>query len=454
MEKSDKSDNFIKDRLQLLAEQKKGNIGYKVLDLLLASVPFHKEIGEFFYKSDILDAVTNENLQFFMDLVAANADVKWFWLIEESYHGNGLAFEKYCAVFKKYYYADIGVDIVSEKYRSCSSVGEMDTALAVFLTGKAGDEKGKQKGSPSVMEEEAKKENVPKKSGELQIFLNALEEFRDVKGTFKSQSDFITQLQEENKALTQCISDMRLDIKALYSEVIQYKKKSLAVIMQTKTGEHSIKECELKLRVERKKSEQLLARIRQAESINSHLRDNNTNKERKCQELLQENGRLLKKISELEKKNQEENSSNKAAEGPKESRKEAPQDAVILKADVKAEAAEPKNSEAEMKFAEYAEGNIVPITDEIASIREKGSLFARLFSRYHEKAFMKKSLTDQEGIIFVKMLELQFDKDKVLFVKKMMRGDEKISLIELYKLISKNPSVEELNRFYNSVSAV
>lgn len=65
MENVIKNGNSLKERLQLLAGQMdKQNPGYKVLDALLSSESFNSEIGDYFYKSDILDAVTGENINF------------------------------------------------------------------------------------------------------------------------------------------------------------------------------------------------------------------------------------------------------------------------------------------------------------------------------------------------------------------------------------------------------
>lgn len=477
MEKINGSESPLKERLQLLAGQTdKQTPKYKVLDALLSSKSFNDEIGDYFYKSDILDTVTEANLIFFMQLVVENADVKWFWMIEESYHGNGLAFGRYCDLFKKYYDEGIQADKAYEKYQNCSSVSEMDAGFAILRNEKADEGRAGLAKMPSEPEQEERTEpeSTPPelKSNLQQLPLDVLEEFGKMIKDFDSYRKFIDNLQEQNRAMTQCISEMRLDMKNLYAEVIQYKKESLEIEMKTKLEEHTLKDTELRLVIEEKKNKQLLESVERWHSINSRLRDENADKTKKYNgmrvkylELETKNKKLLVQIEELKKQQEKGRMDVKSPTTPQEVKIEAPEVSVMPKPDKQPDIKKldedsgrteinDEGTSYDKQTTDYSGDSMIPIVNGIACIKEKSSIFARLFSKYHEKKFMKKSLSEQEGSIFVKMMELKFDKDKVSLVKRMIHGDAKISAVELYKLVCKNPSVEELNLFCNSASVV
>ena len=60
---------------------------------------------------------------------------------------------------------------------------------------------------------------------------------------------------------------------------------------------------------------------------------------------------------------------------------------------------------------------------------------------------------EQENMIFIKMMELKFAQEKVLIIKRMLKNNNQFSRLDLYKLIAKNPSEEELEKFCSAVSA-
>lgn len=474
MENVIKNGNSLKERLQLLAGQiDKQNPGYKVLDALLSSESFNSEIGDYFYKSDILDAVTGENINFFMQLVTGNADVKWFWMIEESYHGNGLAFDKYCDVFKKYYDMGITADMAYEKYRNCSSVSEMDAGLPAFKK-EVAENKDKEAGrmpSGQRQEEEAGVKGITYASEiSPQQFQKILEEINKAIKDFGPDSSFIAGLQEQNRAMAQCVSEMRLDMKDLYAEVIQYKKESIDIKMKSELKKHILQDAELRFKIEEKKNIQLLESVERLNSINSRLRDEITDKEKKNSQLKEKyleaeekNKKLSAQLEGLKKQQEKDRIDRKKLMDAQKDRKEVPVVPAVPKPDEQPNAGKTYAANTEINdegafcgrgITGHSGGSMIPIVNGIESIREKSSIFARLFSRHHEKAFMKKSLPEQEGSIFVKMMELKFDKDKVSLVKRMIHGDAKISAVELYKLVSKNPSIEELNLYCNSATVI
>ena len=81
------------------------------------------------------------------------------------------------------------------------------------------------------------------------------------------------------------------------------------------------------------------------------------------------------------------------------------------------------------------------------SVRRKSNWFTKLFTQHSKKAFLKNSRQDQETTIFIKMMEMHYTPDKMQKVKNSL--SENVPCFDLYKLICEDPSVEELDAFFD-----
>lgn len=95
---------------------------------------------------------------------------------------------------------------------------------------------------------------------------------------------------------------------------------------------------------------------------------------------------------------------------------------------------------------------IIPIPDNYESFVKRNRLFFKVFANHFAKKFNKKPLQEQENLLFIKMMELRFDKAMVREVKEALRRNGGFPRLDIYKFISKNPSGEELTSFCNSIT--
>ena len=111
----------------------------------------------------------------------------------------------------------------------------------------------------------------------------------------------------------------------------------------------------------------------------------------------------------------------------------------------------PEESEMDLLDSEeendYSEDDLIAITDNREEIDKHTNLFAMLIGKYQEKKFKRKTVSEQESMIFAKMMEQKFSRTKLLTIKNVLKENTTLSRFELYRLISRNASDGELSRF-------
>ena len=101
---------------------------------------------------------------------------------------------------------------------------------------------------------------------------------------------------------------------------------------------------------------------------------------------------------------------------------------------------------------DYDENEVIEIKDNKTEVVKHTNLFATILMKHQEKKFKKKSQTEQESLIFIKMMEKSFSKEMVQTVRSAMKNDSAFSRYGLYELISKNASEQELSRFCGALN--
>jgi hypothetical protein len=96
---------------------------------------------------------------------------------------------------------------------------------------------------------------------------------------------------------------------------------------------------------------------------------------------------------------------------------------------------------------DYSEDDLIPISDNRAEIVKHSNLLATLIGKHREKKFQKKTLAEQENLIFMEMLDHKLPKETVQMVRNAMKKNEKFSRLELYKLVAGGAKNAELSTF-------
>lgn len=414
-------DRSIMERIKIMERQAldEGNDLKKgILDLLISEKAPNTTVVDYFFKSDFLECITEQNYGFCKMLLEKQADIAWFWLIQTSYDEKGDLYHEFCAAFEKYYINNVDIDDLQQIYHESKTVDSMDKKVADILN----------KGV-----EESREEEQSYKKDELNEYKeNLLEE----------QKIFIGQLQEHNDELLRQFQVIR-------------EEKAAA---QMKLDQDSIL-----LKIEKEKNSQLNKRIASLDSICGHLQDNLRGFERdfgeKLKEAEKENEFLKKALSEAEQREQQLifklDETLKKTDKP-EVTSGISDDGKIGFEQILSEFPDENNVEADNDDSSWSDvlpdGEVLEIQDGIKGIKKRSSLFSKLFTRHHEKMFLQKPEMEQHNTIFIKMMELSFEKDKVALVKEILNSNTTLSCLELYKIVAKNPSMEELKTYCESVA--
>ncbi len=83
------------------------------------------------------------------------------------------------------------------------------------------------------------------------------------------------------------------------------------------------------------------------------------------------------------------------------------------------------------------------IINNYSEITEQASLFSKIMASHYEKAFEKQPDVNQITMIKAKMLEVNMEKEKLLLLRTIMSA-KKVPLLDIYKLVLKNPSMEDI----------
>ena len=101
----------------------------------------------------------------------------------------------------------------------------------------------------------------------------------------------------------------------------------------------------------------------------------------------------------------------------------------------------------ETKEEEFPDSKMISFESGVQSVKRKSNWFTKLFAQHSKKAFLKNDRQDQESMIFIKMMELRYSTEKVQKVRNSL--SENIPCFDLYQLICSDPSMDELDVFFN-----
>lgn len=101
----------------------------------------------------------------------------------------------------------------------------------------------------------------------------------------------------------------------------------------------------------------------------------------------------------------------------------------------------------ESEEIDYDEADVIEITDNKQEIAKHVNLFSFIYSKFQERKFQNKTKTEQESLIFLKTMEHNMSKTKVQLIKDAVKSGKAFSMLELYKLVSRNASDDEIMDF-------
>ena len=101
------------------------------------------------------------------------------------------------------------------------------------------------------------------------------------------------------------------------------------------------------------------------------------------------------------------------------------------------------------------EDDLIEIKDNHEAVKKEGSIFHHFTGRLASIAFNRLDVTEQNSKMFSMMMSNKFSKEQISIVRELLeksKNNKRISRYDIYLLVKKNASLEELQSFYKRVA--
>ena len=105
----------------------------------------------------------------------------------------------------------------------------------------------------------------------------------------------------------------------------------------------------------------------------------------------------------------------------------------------------------ELEDLDYDSKNLIDIKNNKKEIKKHSNIFVDIIARHFEKKFIKKSIAEQENLIFIKMMENDYKQETVRTVKSALKNNKDLSRVDLYKIIISQQNDEDILIFCNNI---
>lgn len=423
---------------------------------------------DFMNQSDFLEQLTPELIRICEELFDIDADTEWYKLllfVMEEREDAETVCENILLAAKK------GTDCtrvreVVEKYMSVSDIVK---ELVIFVSEECA---AQEKGNEDVCDNEngVEQSHSTELCDQQRIFISQLmKQIEDLNSENKElvakveaaafQSEFAENeikddssgFAEKIEALEKKCETIELQLhnavksrQEIYERLIEQKKVTLGYQVQveklkknavSEDMKEKCKELEDEVKAISSQKQQLESEMQNLMSDQEMLQKKNEQQEKKINELQRE---LLQKDEEIGRLSMQ-------TELLEEQGSDYSANESIFISDPKSEL--DAQDDGEIQEEEFPETKMLSFESGIQAIKRKSNWFTNLIAQHSKKSFLKNSRQDQENLIFIKMMEMHYPGDKVQKIKKAL-ASENIPCFELYKMICKDASIEELDMFF------
>lgn len=293
------------------------------------------------------------------------------------------------------------------------------------------------------------------------------------------QTEYIQHLIEENNMLNNRLDKALNDLDSVRTEQKSMLEKSVSdkqVLINCKSENEQlrkeIRKLNLSVEIAKKKYASQLSMIEQLSGINDILTAENETIQKQTEELSLKYQRLLQEstmntdiITDLNIKISELQSQLKESLIPQESMDQVQTDYSAIEQqpeygydfDVENEITEsfPPESEfdPEPEELDYDPSDLIEIKNNKNEVKKYSNFFMNFIARHFEKKFANKSIAEQDNLIFIKLMENDYEQDTVRAVKSAMKNNQELSRVDLYRLVTGRKSDNEICSFCTAVSA-
>ena len=293
------------------------------------------------------------------------------------------------------------------------------------------------------------------------------------------QTEYIQHLIEENNMLNNRLDKALNDLDSVRTEQKSMLEKSVSdkqVLINCKSENEQlrkeIRKLNLSVEIAKKKYASQSSMIEQLSGINDILTAENETIQKQTEELSLKYQRLLQEstmntdiITDLNIKISELQSQLKESLIPQESMDQVQTDYSAIEQqpeygydfDVENEITEsfPPESEfdPEPEELDYDPSDLIEIKNNKNEVKKYSNFFMNFIARHFEKKFANKSIAEQDNLIFIKLMENDYEQDTVRAVKSAMKNNQELSRVDLYRLVRGRKSDNEICSFCTAVSA-
>lgn len=293
------------------------------------------------------------------------------------------------------------------------------------------------------------------------------------------QTEYIQHLIEENNMLNNRLDKALNDLDSVRTEQKSMLEKSVSdkqVLINCKSENEQlrkeIRKLNLSVEIAKKKYASQSSMIEQLSGINDILTAENETIQKQTEELSLKYQRLLQEstmntdiITDLNIKISELQSQLKESLIPQESMDQVQTDYSAIEQqpeygydfDVENEITEsfPPESEfdPEPEELDYDPSDLIEIKNNKNEVKKYSNFFMNFIARHFEKKFVNKSIAEQDNLIFIKLMENDYEQDTVRAVKSAMKNNQELSRVDLYRLVTGRKSDNEICSFCTAVSA-
>lgn len=293
------------------------------------------------------------------------------------------------------------------------------------------------------------------------------------------QTEYIQHLIEENNMLNNRLDKALNDLDSVRTEQKSMLEKSVSdkqVLINCKSENEQlrkeIRKLNLSVEIAKKKYASQSSMIEQLSGINDILTAENETIQKQTEELSLKYQRLLQEstmntdiITDLNIKISELQSQLKESLIPQESMDQVQTDYSAIEQqpeygydfDVENEITEsfPQESEfdPEPEELDYDPSDLIEIKNNKNEVKKYSNFFMNFIARHFEKKFANKSIAEQDNLIFIKLMENDYEQDTVRAVKSAMKNNQELSRVDLYRLVTGRKSDNEICSFCTAVSA-
>ena len=293
------------------------------------------------------------------------------------------------------------------------------------------------------------------------------------------QTEYIQHLIEENNMLNNRLDKALNDLDSVRTEQKSMLEKSVSdkqVLINCKSENEQlrkeIRKLNLSVEIAKKKYASQSSMIEQLSGINDILTAENETIQKQTEELSLKYQRLLQEstmntdiITDLNIKISELQSQLKESLIPQESMDQVQTDYSAIEQqpeygydfDVENEITEsfPPESEfdPEPEELDYDPSDLIEIKNNKNEVKKYSNFFMNFIARHFGKKFANKSIAEQDNLIFIKLMENDYEQDTVRAVKSAMKNNQELSRVDLYRLVTGRKSDNEICSFCTAVSA-